>query len=270
MLWIPSRLAARWISACWIVVALSGTFASAQPAASLESQLKTIFNLSKVEWAQNDVLHRGTVLTVKNENFLFGSPGIQLGSCAATVQKGNEQAPGSLCRSMRISSGGVFLPPGQRLYITNIKVNLGKDTVTLDLAAFDVDPNTQAAQMPTMKTSVNFVFANGYLAQADAGQIADAIGNDLPPDAGPAQPQSGQQQAGQQFGPPQSGPQQMAPPQSAAPPPEPLQIELGMTEEEVKSILGPPTKANQPAGNMKVYIYHKQITFRDGKVISIE
>jgi hypothetical protein len=108
---------------------------------------------------------------------------------------------------------------------------------------------------------VNFIFSKGYLSKADAGQIADAINNLVPVDTDAApipQPAAAQQVAAQQFA------------AQPAPTVVPTEIELGMTEDQVKSILGPPTKANQPAGNTKVYVYYKQITFRDGKVSSIQ
>ena len=108
------------------------------------------------------------------------------------------------------------------------------------------------------KTAVNFVFSNGYLSKADAGQLADVISKLLSLDnADTAQQQPPPQQQVAQQGPP-------------PPPPPPSQVELGMTEEQVRSILGQPTTQRQPRANAKVYVYSKQITFQNGKVSDIE
>ena len=154
-----------------------------------------------------------------------------------------------------MKASGSFLQEGQKLYVTKIKVNMPKDTVYLELVDVELDPNTGKPVPPKFKTAVNFVFSRGYLSKADAGQIADAINNLVPPDTDAAPT-------------PQPAAQQVA--AQPAPTAAPTDIELGMTEDQVKSILGPPTKANQPAGNTKVYVYYKQITFRDGKVSSIQ
>ncbi len=145
------------------------------------------------------------------------------------------------------------------MYVTRIKANVPKDMVTFELTDAAVDPATNGVGHPSMKTAVSFVFTNGYLAKADAGQLADVIGKLLPVEneAAPAA----------QAGAAPEPPQQVAP--AAAPPP-PAQVELGMTEDQVRSLLGQPTTQRQPRTGAKVFVYSKQITFQNGKVTAIE
>ena len=271
MLWIRSKGVARLLAMSLAAGCMGGSLLAQDPSPQLESQLKTIYKLSQVEWVGNNVTQQGSVVKVAKVNLLFGTPEGQAILCAATIKQDKEQVPSSLCR-LTMQSTGAFLQAGQRLFITKLKVNLPKDTVSLELAESAVNPNTGAPIQPTFKTAVNFVFSAGYLSKADAGQIADAINNVLPMDTDNA---AGAQQVAQQMPAPQVQPvaaQQPAPQAqpAAQAPAASAQVELGMTEEQVKSILGPPTSAKQPAAQTKVYVYRKQITFQDGKVAAIE
>jgi hypothetical protein len=260
MSWIRSRTLARVMASLLVAGAICGTAVAQDASSQLESQLKTILKVTEVEWVGNNVVKVGTVVRLTKTNLLFATPETAPVLCPATVREGKEDIPSSMCRLMMKETGS-FLQEGEKLYVTKIKVNMAKDTVALELVDAELDPNTGRPVQPKFKTAVNFVFAKGYLSKADAGQIADAINNLVPPDTDAAP--IPQQVAAQQFAGQQEAAQQT---QVAAP----TVVELGMTEEQVKSILGLPTKANQPAGNTKIYVYHKQITFRDGKVSSID
>jgi hypothetical protein len=252
MSWIRSKALARVIASLLAVGAMCGTAVAQDASSQLESQLKTILKVTELE--RDNVKKVGTVVKLTKTNLLFATPETSLALCPATVREGKEDVASSICRLMMKDSGG-FLQVGQTLYVTKIKVNMPKDTVSLELVDAELDPNTGKPVPPKFKTGVNFVFSSGYLSKADAGQIADAIYNLVPADTDAASiPQPAAQQVAAQ----------------PAPTAAPKEIELGMTEDQVKSILGPPTKANQPAGNTKVYVYYKLITFRDGKVSSIQ
>jgi hypothetical protein len=250
----------RIVAGCLVTGVMSGRAVTQDSSPALDAQLRTILKVTEVEWVGQTVTKPGTIVRLTKGNLLWETPVGQPMNCAATVREGTNSVPSSICR-LTTKDTGSFLQEDQTLYVTHIRTNTPKDTVSLDLVNAAMDPTTGKPLPPTFKTSVNFVFSKGYLTQADAGQIADVISNLLPVDTGAAAPQ-----------------QVAAAPQAAAPPPPPpppaavvapAQIKLGMTEEQVESILGPPTKASS-AGNNKTYVYHKQIVFRDGKVSAIE
>ena len=241
-----------------VAVAICGVAGGQDASRTLESQLKTILKITEVEWVGNNVTRQGTVVRLTQGNLLFATPRNQR-ICAATVTETDRQIPGSGCRFL-MKAVGAFLQAGQKLYITKIRANMAEDIVSLDLVEAAIVPSGVPAQ-PSFGTGVKFVFSKGYLGKADAGQIAEMINSLLPVDTGQAPPP-------QQAAAPE--PPAMQPPSAPAAPVMPAQVELGMTEDQVKAILGPPTKASQPKGNMKVYTYHRQITFEDGKVSAIE
>lgn len=242
----------RVIVGCLLCGTLHGSLA-AQDSSSLETQLKSIFKVTHVEMVGNNVTDQGATVTVAKSNLLFETPVNQPVLCAATVKESGDQVASAMCRITMKSTGG-FLQAGQRLFVTKIKAAITKDTVTVELTE-GVDPNANPPAHPSFKTAVNFVFAKGYLAKADAGQVADEINKVLPLDsASPAAAQAAP-----------------APEQPAAAAPTQCQIDLGMSEDQVKSILGPPTTQKQGVTpGSKVYTYDKKVTFQNGKVAAIE
>jgi hypothetical protein len=257
MVWLQAKKIAAAIPGLFAALTICATVLAQDGSPQLEAQLKTILKVTEVEWVGNTVLSSGTVVNLTKDNLLFETPESQPVVCPATVREGKQDVPSSLCR-LTMKGTGNFLQAGQKLYVTKIRANPAKDTVTLDLVNALVDPATGKPAKPTFKTAVNFVFSKGYLSKADAGQIADVINNLLPVDPS-------------NTGAPVQSAQVAAP----EPPPPPQAagagiVELGMTEDQVKAILGPPAKASQPTGTTTVFVYHKQITFRNGKVSAIE
>jgi hypothetical protein len=258
MVWLQLKRIAGAISGLFVAVALCGTALAQDASPQLEAQLKTILKVTEVEWVGNTITKQGTVVKLTKGNLLFETPETSPVLCPATVRETKQEIPSSFCR-LTMKTSGDFLQEGQKLYVTKIHANPAKDMVTLDLVDATVNPATGTPAKPTFKTAVNFVFSKGYLSKADAGQIADVISNLLPVDTLDAAPA-----------------QAAAPAAPAAQPAQPMpaaaatQVELGMTEDQVKAIMGPPAKASQPTNTTTVFVYHKQITFRNGVVSSIE
>jgi SmpA / OmlA family len=259
---VLSNLSAAARMICFVALLAGGLSptATAQQASTsqLETQLGTIFKVTRVDSVEHVVLNLGSVVTVTKSNLLFETPMSQPMLCTATVKETTDQVASAVCR-LTMKGTGNFLQAGQRLFVTKIKATVPRDTVTLELSEAAVDPATGETGHPSFKTAVNFVFSSGYLSKADAGQVADAItkvlvleNNGVPP------------------GPPQGSPMQTAfnqgPPQGSLPQ---VQVELGMTEDQVRNILGQPTSQRQVA-RAKVYVYTKQVTFQNGVVTAIQ
>jgi hypothetical protein len=239
-------------------VLITSTLASQDSASSLETQLGTIFKVTHVEMVGHNVTTQGTIVKLTKGNFLLDAPvgtPVPVASFTSTVKEGKDSVPSFPYRALIMKNGGGFLPEGQRLYITKIQVNVSKDAVTLELTDAAVDPTTGGLGHPSLKTAVSFVFAKGFLSNADAGQVADVISATLAADTAPAVAAA--------------SPVPEPPPPPESPAPMPMQVELGMTEEQVRGILGQPNQ-QQGAPQSKVYVYKKQITFQNGKVSDIQ
>jgi hypothetical protein len=167
-----------------MAVLLSGTIcltAVAQnSAASLQSQLETVYKVTQLEGNSQTVIAPGALLKLAKSNLLYETAMENMFRCNATVKQDKTVIPGGACLSMTKGAGS-FLQAGQLLYITKIKINPGKDIVTFELVEAAAGANGNAA-WPTFKTGINFAFDSGYLAKADPGQIADVINTVLPLD----------------------------------------------------------------------------------------
>jgi outer membrane protein assembly factor BamE (lipoprotein component of BamABCDE complex) len=56
------------------------------------------------------------------------------------------------------------------------------------------------------------------------------------------------------------------PPQNDAP----AQVVVGMTEAQVRALLGNPTVQTQVPGRGNVFVYTRQITFQNGHVVAVQ
>ena len=233
---------------------------------ALESQLETVYKVTQFESNTKTVIAPGALLRLTKANLLYETPIDNMFRCNANVRPDKAQIPGGGCIGWT-KDVGAFLPAGQLLYISKIKVNAPKDIVTFELVEAAAGPNGTAA-WPKFKTGVNFVFQPGYLAKADPGQIADLINTVLPLDGETDNSQAAQPapapvtNAAARHYAAQSQPQPQATGGTGQ------QVQLGMTEDEVKGILGQPTSSSQYS-NMTVYVYQKMITFQNGKVATI-
>jgi len=156
---------------------------------------------------------------------------------------------------------------GDKVYATKIDVKTDKDTVTLSIVACDTCNKTDP---PTYnKANVAFQFAKGTLATASAGQVEDTIGQLL---AISNDSQQGGDQGGQQGGQQQGGDQgaQQQPAAQDQPAPEPAEVKLGMTPDQVEAALGKPDK-KVTLSTKQIYIYKDmKVTFVNGKVSDVQ
>jgi hypothetical protein len=156
---------------------------------------------------------------------------------------------------------------GDKVYATKIDVKTDKDTVTLSIVSCDTCNKTDP---PTYnKANVAFQFAKGTLATASAGQVEDTIGQllSISSDSQQAGDQAGQQQGGQQQAGDQGAQQPAAQDQPA---PEPAEVKLGMTPDQVEAALGKPDK-KVTLSTKQIYIYKDmKVTFVNGKVSDVQ
>src|SRR5258706_15795377 len=245
--------------AALIMVGITPCLVGAQdpPAVSLEDQLKAQYTLAKMGWNSGGavIVEEGTVLVIKKDGILGVPYGDQ--PVATKYQDGTVRSPSA---SMVVPRGNLtgkvgkqqttrLFQTGERVYPSQIAVNLPKDQVTISVVSCDACNNVSPTTF--YKADVVFQFAKGTLATSSRSQVEDTIAellniDDSPGDQGGAQGgnanvtgegngSANDQQTGNQGG---GG----GPAQQQAPPPEPQQIEKGQTPDQVRAVPGQPDK----------------------------
>jgi hypothetical protein len=262
------------------VVMTFSSAASAQAPVTLQEQLAAQYKLVKMgsDTSGYSVVEPGTLLAIQKGGILsvpYGDANV----LSTKYEGGAVHGPSGLSLMGRKSIMGKFgkeqsthlFASGDKVYPTKIEVHVDKDTVVMGIVACDTCNKTDP---PTYnKAQVVFQFPHGSLANANAGQVEDTIGQLLSisddaqqNDQGGGQDQNqqgGQQQGGgQQGGQDQGGQQQ----QQA----EPAEVKLGMTPDQVENALGKPDK-KVTLGAKQIYIYKDmKVTFKDGKVSDVQ
>jgi hypothetical protein len=257
-----------------VVVGITSSVVVAQ--VSLEDQLKAQYKLVKMgsDTSGYAVVDAGTLLAIQKGGIL-GVPYSDPSILSTKYENGNVKTPSTL-----LSKGIGFgmkkfgkeqtthlFQSGDKVYPSSIQVNLAKDNVAMGIVACDKCNNTDP---PTYnKANVIFQFPKGSLANANASQVEDTIGqllaiSDDSQDQGQQGNQGGQdQQANNQGGGGGQG-------QDQGPPPEPQQIEKGQTPDQVKASLGNPEKIVN-LGAKQIYVYKDlKVTFLNGKVADVQ
>jgi hypothetical protein len=243
---------------------LSGTMARGQ-AVSLQEQLSAQYKLAKMGSDSNGfgVIDAGTLLSIQKGGVL-SVPWKALALCPAKYQDNTLHPSVGFCAGM-VKSVSRYFQVGEKVYPVKIDVNLNKAKVSFTVVACD---SCNGVNPPTsMKGEVVFQFANGYLEKAGVGDVEDAIGKVflLSDDEQQSQGQGQQSQE-------QQGAQQSAQPQSAQPQQEsePQTVQLGMTTDQVQSVLGRPEKMFN-VGTKQIYVYKDvKVTFQNGKVADVQ
>jgi hypothetical protein len=184
--------------------------------------------------------------------------------CPAKYQDNNFHPSVGFCAGM-LKSVSRYFQVGDKVYPVKMEVNVDKAKISFTVVSCDscngIDPPS------SMKGEVVFQFAKGYLEKAGVGDVEDAIGKVFLIADDNQQAQGNDQ--GQQ--PPQQ--QAAAPPQQAPPPqqqPEPATVQLGMSTDEVQSVLGKPDKIFN-VGAKQIYVYRDvKVTFQNGKVADVQ
>ena len=271
-----------------ILVGLTPGLLSAQ--VSLADQLNAQYNLVKMGEDSNGaaVIEKGTLLDIKKGGILSVPYGDDLSGVVTKYQDGTVHSPNSFGMKARGSLLGhfgktqttQFFQTGNKVYPSKIQVNMEKDQVVMGIISCDscnnIDPPTY------YKAEIVFQFGKGQLAKMSAPQVEDAIagllaideggddqgnnnggnGNDQGGNNGNGNDQGGQGGGGGNGG--GAGQSQNEPP------PEPAQIEKGMTPDQVKNAIGVPDKIIN-LGSKEIYVYKDiKVTFINGKVSDVQ
>jgi hypothetical protein len=253
----------------------------AAQAPTLQEQLAAQYKLVKMgsDTSGYSVVEKGTLLAIQKGGIL-GVPYSDQSVLSTKYESGVVHSPNSLLsKGIGFGMGKLgktqtthLFATGDKVYPMKIDVNLAKDTVTLGIVACDTCNKTDP---PTYnKANVVFQFPHGSLAAASAGQVEDTIGQLLSISSDDAQQGDNAQQGGdqqQQGG--DQGAQQPAAQQPAAqeqPAAEPVNIEKGMTTDQVEAAMGKPEKKVN-LGTKTIYYYKDmKVIFLGGKVSDVQ
>jgi hypothetical protein len=248
----------------------------AAQAPTLQEQLAAQYKLVKMgsDTSGYSVVEKGTLLAIQKGGIL-GVPYSDQSVLSTKYEGGVVHSPNSLLsKGIGFGMGKLgktqtthLFASGDKVYPMKIDVNLAKDTVTLGIVACDTCNKTDP---PTYnKANVVFQFPHGSLAAASAGQVEDTIGQLLSISSDDAQQGDNAQQGGdqQQQGGDQGVQQPAAQEQPAA---EPVNIEKGMTTDQVEAAMGKPEKKVN-LGTKTIYYYKDmKVIFLGGKVSDVQ
>ncbi len=282
-----SQKSYRYTTALIVLIAVTTSLPAGAQAPTLQEQLAAQYKLVKMgsDTGGYSVVEKGTLLKIEKGGIL-GVPYSDQSILSTKYENGQVHSPnttvskglGFAMKKFGKEQTTHLMAAGDKVYPQKIDVNVAKDTVTLGIVACDTCNKTDP---PTaMKANVVFQFPKGSLANADAGQVEDTIGQLLSisnDDSQQAGDQGGQQQqGGDQGGQAQAMPAQAAPQQPAAqdqPPQqqaEPASIDKGMTPDQVEAALGKPDKKVTLGPKMIYYYKDMKIIFMNGKVNDVQ
>jgi hypothetical protein len=251
----------------------------------LGDQLSAQYNLVKMgaDSSGAAVVEAGTILVVKKGGIL-GVPYSDQSYTPTKYQDGTVHSPNAVGQKVlggfmkKVANKDLntkFFQVNDKVYPSKIVVNAEKDQVVMGIVACDSCNNTDPKTF--YKTDVVFQFAHGQLAQMSAPQVEDVIAGLLAIDN--SSDQGGQQGDNNQGGNNQGGNDQGGGNNQGGggggqaqnqPPPEPVQIEKGMTPDQVKAANGVPDKIIN-LGAKQIYVYKDiKVTFLNGKVSDVQ
>jgi hypothetical protein len=241
-----------------LAMILPAALASGQ-AVSLQEQLVAQYQVAKVKADSSGygVVDPGTLLTIQKSGVL-AVPWRAMALCPAKYQDNAFHPSVGFCAGM-LKDVSRYFQKGEKVYPTKIDVNLNKAKVSFTVVACDSCSGTNPAT--SMKGEVVFQFAKGYLEKAGVGDVEDAIGKVF------LISDDNQQNDNQNQG---NGSSQQPPQQQEAQQSEPATVQLGMTTDQVQSILGKPQKIFN-VGAKQIYVYQDvKVTFQNGKVADVQ
>ncbi len=228
---------------------------------SLQDQLSAQYKMAKLGKATGviTVVEPGTVLEVRKGG-IVGSTPRSIAMCPSKFEDGNLKGTSPMCVAMLGQQNIRYLTVGEKVYPIKMEVNVAKDKVVF--AILECDSCNGVQDPSSFKSEIIFQFARGSLANADAGQVEDTIGQVLAISNGDdAQQGQGDQQGG--------GNAQPAPAAADAQP-DPQEIHLAQTIEQVVAALGKPAKTVD-LGAKQIYVYKDlKVTFVNGKVADVQ
>ncbi len=271
------------------VVAAAFSLAPAQgQKATLEKQLESEYTLTTPTADNTDIVIMGSVLILQKKGFSAGAVSSkvvtqntykdgQIKSGAATAIRrfgalpgiGNIPGVGTAAGTASGAAGGSRdFVNGEKLYVTKITVDRGKNVIVFDLIS---DAYGDAGRF---KATLRIELPKGALASEDLSKVDPTIAEVFkiaPADqsaAAPAAP-AGPAPAPVAQAAPEAPLAPIAPP--PPPPPDPVvetkSIGVGQTKDEVVAILGKPNNIIKAAGNKEIYQYKDiKVTFVNGKM----
>jgi hypothetical protein len=256
---------------------------------TLESQLESKYTLTTPTADNTDIVTMGSVLILQKKGFSAGAISSkvvtqntykdgQIKAGAATAIRrfgglpGISNIPGvgtAAGQASGAAGGSRDFVNGEKLYVTKITVDRGKNGIVFDLIS---DAYGDAGRF---KGTLRFEIPKAALASEDLAQVDPVIAQvfqiapaDQSAAAAPAAPAAPAPAPVAQAAPePVLAP--IAPP--PPPPPDPVvetkSIEVGQTKDQVVAILGKPDKIIKAAGTKEIYQYKDiKVTFVNGKM----
>jgi len=289
---------------CSFLTLFVGASLQAQKAATLESQLEAEYKLTTPTADNTDLVTTGSVLILQKKGFSAGAVSSkvatqntykdgQIKSGAATAVRRFGALPGisyipgvgtAAGTAAGAAGGSRDFVNGEKLYVTKITVDRGKDGIVFDLIS---DAYGDAGRY---KGSLRVQFDKGVVKSSDLSALDKTIAEvfKIQPedakDAGAQQAPAGNAPAGQQAAAPAAAPAAAAPAQAEAPPPPippppppadeppapPKSIALGQTKDQVVANFGQPEKTAK-IGTKEIYFYKDlKVTFVGGKVTDVQ
>jgi hypothetical protein len=267
-------------------------------AATLEEQLEAEYKITTPTADNTDIVTQGSVLILQKKGFSAGSVSSkvatqntykdgQIKAGAATAVRrfgglpGISYIPGvgtAAGTAAGAAGGSRDFVNGEKLYVTKITVDRGKDGITFDLIS---DSYGDAGRY---KGSLRIQYEKGVVKSADLPTVDKTIAEVFkiqPEDANAQQAPAGNaQQAAPAAAPaaPAAPAQAEAPPPPIPPPPPPVDapaappksIALGQTKDQVVASFGQPKKTAK-IGTKEIYFYDDlKVTFVAGKVTDVQ
>ena len=241
-------------------IALVPCIAGAQ-AVTLQEQLSAQYKTVKIGPDGEIAGDPGTLLAIQKGG-LIAVPWKALALCPAKFQDNVLHLSTGFCAGMMQNVAGYFRK-GAKVYPLKIDVNVGKGKISFQVVGCKVCNNSN--QPFPIKAEVVFEFAKGYLEKASASEVEDTIGQVFT-----ITTNDDQQVAG---GDAQPGADQQASPEPAQPAQqqqEPATVQLGMSTDQVQSVLGKPDKIFN-VGAKQIYVYKDvKVTFLNGQVSDVQ
>jgi hypothetical protein len=241
---------------------LASCMAGAQ-AVTLQDQLGAQYKTVKIGPDGEIAGDPGTLLAVQKGG-LIAVPWRAVALCPAKFEDNVLHLSTGFCAGMMQNVSGHF-PKGAKVYPLKIDVNVGKEKISFQVVGCKLCNHSD--QPFPFKAEVVFDFAKGYLEKAAASEVEDTIGqvftittnDDQQAGSGDAQPGADQQSSQQ--------PAQEAQPAQQQ---EPATVQLGMTTDQVQSVLGKPDKMFN-VGAKQIYVYKDvKVTFQNGQVSDVQ
>ncbi len=287
---------------CFVFTLLIASFsAQAQaPKGTLEEQLQSEYAITTPTADNTDLVTTGSVLVLQKKGFSAGAAASkvvtqntykdgQIHSGAATAVRrfgglpGISSIPGlgSAAGTAAGAAGGSRdFVNGEKLYVTQITVDRGKDGIVFDLISDSYGDSGR------FKGQLRFQFPKGTVKNADLA-AADAMisqvfkiqpADDASAKDGNAQPAAnGAAPAPAAAAAPEPAVAEAPPPPIAPPPPPadeppapPKSIDLGQTKDQVVASFGQPLRTAK-VGTKEIYFYKDlKVTFVGGKVTDVQ